>query len=182
MLGNIFSPLFAKIFAGLAVALLIATAFQTIRVEHLKRVVAVLRIDLTQARARTEAEIAQHKASKQAYREAQAEAERMEKERLARITAEQERINDDRVQSYQRRLADARRTAEQLRNQARAGAGGKAGGVSMPAADDTRRTSGTADHPELSEQERLIATEQAIQLDELITAVEQHMRIDPNVQ
>lgn len=188
MIAGIFAPLWTRIFAGLSALLLVGFITQTIRIEGFwlivgfKEQVAVLRIDLSKARAATEAEIAKHEATKRAYRDAQAEAERMEAERLARITAQQERINNDRIASYSSRLAAARAVADRLRGQAsaRAGAVGASGCQQVP---DDGHSGGTAQAPgcdRLSIDERLIATQQAVQLDELITAVEQHRAIPVN--
>lgn len=177
---NLFTPLAAKALGGLAVVLLIVAGVQTIRVEHLKRVVAVLRIDLVKVKEERDREQRNHQATKKAYTDAQAEAERMEVDRLARITAQQERINNDRLASYNRRLADARADYNRLRSQAGAGAIGAPGCQPMPVADRTPGTVGAACDNELSYDERLIATKQAIQLDELITVIEQHRAIPVN--
>lgn len=188
MIAGIFAPLWTRIFAGLSALLLIGFITQTIRIEGFWLIVgfkeenAILRIDLSKARAATEAEIAKHEATKKAYRDAQAEAERMEAERLARITAQQERINNDRLAAYSSRLSAARAAADRLRAQAgaRAGAVGAPGCQQVP---DDGHSAGAAD-PACDRgfliEERLIATKQAIQLDELITAVEQHRAVPMN--
>lgn len=177
MLGKFFAPLGMKIFAGVSLALLIGVTVQTVRVEHWKKVAQVLRIDLVKVKAEKEAEIAKHQATKRAYREAQEEAARLEAERLARVTNQQEAISNDRVQIYQRRLADARRIAEQLRRQGGASSGRATGSDAMSALPDT---AGGADgaSPVLSADERLIAQKQAIQLDELQNWVTDQTRVD----
>lgn len=177
---NPFSALTSKIFGGLALALLLAVAVQTVRVEHLKRVVAVLRIDLGKIKEQRDQERRNHVATKQAYRDAQAAAERMEAERLARVTAEQERINNDRLAAYNRRLADARVQYQRLRSQAGTRTVGAPHCQPVPDAGHSPAVAQAACGDELSAAERLIATEQSIQLDELITAVEQHRAVPVN--
>jgi len=128
-------------------------------------------------------ERAAHRSTKQIYATAQAEARELEEKRLARVAAEQQEITDDVVEDYRRRLADARASAERLRQNlpARAGAdgapdhldlsdaGGAAGGAAAAAED-----------PRFPLEQRLIATEQAIQLDALITWVTAQAAVRPN--
>jgi hypothetical protein len=158
-----FSSLTAKIFGGLAVVLLVVTAVQTVRVERLKHAVSVLRIDLSKVKAERDAERANHKATKDAYRAAQAEAERLEAERLARIQAKQKEVNDALRNDYNSRIAAVR-----LRAKAGAGADGAADCEPVPGNADAAPgiTSAPLDCG-LSQDERLIATEQAIRLEEL---------------
>lgn len=134
-------------------------------------------------------ERANHQLTKRNYALAQLAARRLEEQRLARVAAEQETITDDVAKDYRARLADARGAAERLRGQlARtgdgasgsaaaipmSGAGGAAGGAAAPPGSD--RLPFGAD--ELAW--RLKATEQAIQLDELINWVERQAAVDPN--
>lgn len=177
---KLFSPLFAKIFGGLALLLAIGFAVQTVRVEHLKKVVAVLRIDLVAAKARTEAEIAAHKASKKAYADAQAEAARMEEERNARIAAQQKEITDEAKRSFQDRTARVRADYERrLRAQTGTGVGGSSGGEQMPCLRDASGRAYDAACP-LSEPERLTAELQAIQLEELQNHVRRQAAVPVN--
>lgn len=188
MIRNIFATLWARIFAGLAAVFLLGFLTQTIRIEGFWFIVgfkgreAILRIDLDQARAHTEAEIAKHEATKRAYVEAQAEAERMENERVARVTAQQERINNERLASYSQRLADARATANRLRHQARqgAGAGSPSDCEQVPGASGASGSAGASCGDGFSIDRRLTATKQAIQLDELITTVQQQGAVPVN--
>lgn len=178
MIGNIFGALWARIFAGLAAFFFLGFVTQTIRIEGFWFIVgfkqsnAILRIDLSKARAATEAEIAKHDATKRAYADAQAEAERMEAERLARITAQQERINNERLASYSQRLAAARATADRLRRERASGAVGSTDCEQVPGAASPGGTAGAACGDGFSLAQRVIATKQAIQLDELISVVE----------
>lgn len=188
-----FTILSSKIFAGLAAVLLTGLIVQTVRIEGafcrdvapgekprcviqgFRQQLAVVRIDLVAARARTEAEITKHQATKRAYREAQGEAARIEAERLARVGRQQQEITDDVVSDYHRRLDAARADARRLRATTEAGASAAGardqGAVSGPGT----AASGSAEAPgnrRLPLDERLIATEQALQLDALIDWVE----------
>ena len=130
-----------------------------------------------------------HQQTKRDYAAAQLAARELEEKRLARVAAEQETITNDVTQDYRARLAAARSTAERLRHQlaqAGADAGGTAGAVDLPgagsAAGGAAAPAGDRRLPfgagELDW--RLTATEQAIQLDELINWVERQAAVDPN--
>lgn len=145
---------------------------------------------------RAVAEKRAHQQTKAVYRAAQLEAARLERARLERVTAQQQEITDEVVTDYRRRLADARGRAEQLRGElARAGepAAGAGGTVHLPAAGDAAggadAPAGHSGFPEptasgyLRPEEidwRLTATEQALQLDALITWVERQARVEVN--
>lgn len=174
---------------ALAAALVFA-GIQTIRIEGFwfirgyKDRVAVLRIDLDAARAERDAEAARHLATKQAYREAQAEAARLEKARLASVLAQQKDITDAISADYSKRLAAARAAADRLRAEALQGRSGSAGSPGSQSVPGMACAAGGTDEAPcgdgLSDAQRLIATEQAIQLDSLITWVERMSGIDPN--
>ena len=133
--------------------------------------------------AERDLERSNHQATKADYRFAQEQARLREEARLARVAAEQKEITDAVVLDYQQRLAAARAHAERLREELRAGAGaaGAASGERMPGAGDTAGGADEApgDH-RLSVEERLIATEQALQLDALIDWIERQKAVDPN--
>lgn len=183
---NIFGALWARIFAGLAAVFLLGFVTQTIRIEGFWFIVgfkeqnAILRIDLSKLKAEKEAEVAKHEATKKAYTEAQAEAERMEAERLARITAQQERINNERLASYNQRLAAVRATADRLRAKAGTRAVGAPHCQPVPGAANPGGAYEAACAGGLSLDERVTATNQAIQLDELITVIESQRSIPVN--
>lgn len=156
-----------------------------------KKEIQVIEIDLIAATARAEAEAAKHKATKQAYRDAQEEAARMEADRLARVVAEQQEITSEVEADYRQRIAALRTRAERLRTQAEAargsGAAGSPGDVQLPEAGDP--TSGTdaaprcdripAPDPLTDIRCREIAEQQATQLDALISWVERQFRVEP---
>ncbi|MBN9504938.1 MAG: hypothetical protein J0I69_02835 [Altererythrobacter sp.] len=144
-------------------------------------------------------ERAAHQATKETYRRAQAEAARLDAERLARVQSEQQEITDAITADYRARLADARAVAQRLRDQlARAGerAAGPGGGEPVPATGATAGGAAEAagdnrlpicrtaplleDERTLSPLDldwRLTATEQAIQLDALIDWVERQAAV-----
>lgn len=202
MLGGIVArmtaPIVAKILGGVAAAAIAFGLVQTVRIEGafcrdvkvgekpacvvrgFKQEIATIRIDLDQVRAHRDLEVEKHKATKRTYAEAQREAERLEAERLARVEAQQKEITDDRFQSYERRLAGARADAARLRDRLRAGgagAGGAAAGLAVPGFP---AAAGEADGAPGGDglSRALIATAQAIQLDELISWIEDQARID----
>lgn len=129
-----------------------------------------------------------HVATKQAYREAQEEAARMQADIIAREVARQERITDEVREDYGRRIAELRARADRLRRQLQdgAGAGGAAGGVRVPtegdAAGRANATSGCNEFPAPSAAVDLncreIAEQQALQLDALITWVREQWGIN----
>jgi hypothetical protein len=205
---NPFSAITAKVFGGLALAFLAFATVQTIRIEGVwcsdvdagekpaclvrgfKQELQIVRIDLAQAEANHLAEVSKHKATKQAYREAQEEAARIQAEIIEAEVARQERITDEVRKSYQQRIAALRARADRLRDEAAAagaGAGGSAYPVRVPLTGDT--APGTGEAPDCAAfpardldteiRCRAIAEEQAVQLDELITWVIQQFGVKP---
>lgn len=132
-----------------------------------------------------------HQSTKQGYRAAQAEAVRIEAQRIERVRVKQQEISDDIAQTYRTRLAGARADAERLRVErerarAGAGAGSSSGGEPVSGISDASAGSDgtTTDHrlpaADVDIEWRLVATEQAIQLDELISWIEAQGVINPN--
>ena len=118
-------------------------------------------------------------ASVRAAAEQAREADRANAER---VVASQEAINQRSDHDYQNRLAAARAAAQRLRGKrapaaADPGAGRAKAMPGLPAA--ARGAPQTASQDRLPQPERLIATEQAIQLDELIKWVERQHLVDP---
>ena len=190
---NPFSALTSKIFSGLVIVLALGLATQTVRIEGFlfiqgfKQQVATLRIDLEKSRHLRLQERDNHRQTKQNYRAAQFRAAQLEQARLARVNARQKEITDDVAQNYARRLADVRARADRLRNQAasRAGAGGSPDCEPMPgipaASGGTAQAPADCGLPRADQLERdVIASEQAEQLDALITFVERQAAVDPN--
>jgi hypothetical protein len=104
------------------------------------------------------------------YRAAAELARQRDAANAARVAAEQKLINERIIHDLETRLADARARAERLQlGQRQAAAGGGARPAPVPAgraAPGPARPAPAQDR--LSLADRLIATEQAIQLDELI--------------
>lgn len=117
-------------------------------------------------------------------------------ENARRVTAEQTAISERTADEYQTRIAAARAAADRLRAQlaatADSSAGGRASVPRLPAPtggiaeatgqDQLPQADGEsdADSGPLNVPDRLIATEQAIQLDELIKWVRSQSSVDPN--
>ncbi len=115
------------------------------------------------------------------YREAAETARKADAANKARAQREQVAINTEREQSYEARIADARARADRVRREQGTTAAhpGSSGGAPVSRLPGPPSDDGAAS-PEagLSLDDRLIATEQAIQLDELIRWVNSQTRID----
>ncbi|WP_370189227.1 hypothetical protein [Qipengyuania sp.] len=144
------------------------------------------------AAAERDAEKGAHRKTKTDYRNAQAEAAELERQRLARVRREQQEISDAIEADYNARLADARARAERLRKELRTRdtATRKGGSLEVPGLSTAgdRAAAATAD-ARLPAAERgsadqlerdLVATEQALQLDALIDWIIRQAEIDPN--
>jgi hypothetical protein len=116
------------------------------------------------------------------YRQAAAAAEAADRANLTRVAAEQTSINQRSENALQSRLAAARAHAEQLRVQPETPAdpGSRPGAPvpGLPAASGGPDQAAREDRLPLADRE--LATEQAIQLDELIKWVRQQHSVDPN--
>ena len=98
----------------------------------------------------------------------------------ARVSAEQHSITERTMNDFEARLAAARADAQRLRvdSQADSGARGSASVPRVPAASG--RAAEAAREDRLPQEDRLTATEQAIQLDELIKWVRKQAAVDNN--
>jgi hypothetical protein len=116
------------------------------------------------------------------YRSAADQARAADQANVSRVAAEQRAINERTSDEYQSRVAAARAdVAKRLRSQSEAAAGPGAGGnASMPGLSlAPGGTAEAAGKDQLPGSDALAATEQAIQLDELIKWVRQQSAIDP---
>src|SRR5690242_4639832 len=117
------------------------------------------------------------------YRAAAAQAELADKANAERVAADQRSINERTQNDFEARLAAARSSAQRLRGQAASAAAdpGRGGSASMPgisvAAGGVAQGS---DEDRLPQSDRLTATEQAIQLDELIKWIRNQHAVKPN--
>ena len=116
------------------------------------------------------------------YRAAAERARAADRANAARVAAEQRSINERTTNDFEARLAAARAAALRLRIDARAAAGSGPGGSApvpgIPA--PARGAAEAAGQDRLSPSDALTATEQAIQLDELIKWVRAQAAIDPD--
>lgn len=163
--------------AGLCLALLV-------QIHGLPIVGGGLIASRDKAQALASAERAAHQITKDRYTAAQADAARAEAFRLARVRAEQERINASAQADYTRRLADARARYDRLRGQTSAAVGSASGGQPVPAlpvpafGTDAPTTDGLP--AALSLDERMEATAQGLQLDALISWLEGQSQVSSN--
>jgi hypothetical protein len=127
-------------------------------------------------------EVRAHAQTVSNYRAAAKQARAADKANAERVKAEQAAINERTNDDLQARLADARARYERLRQSAQAPSnpgGGRTApvpGVRAPASGPAQ----SAGQDRLSDSDRLIATEQAIQLDELINWVKRQAGVDTN--
>ena len=117
------------------------------------------------------------------YRAAADAARAADQANLARVAADQHAINERTSNDFEARLAAARSVAQRLRGQAASAAadprtGGAASLPGLPA--PAGGVAQAAGEDGLPRSDRLTATEQAIQLDELIKWVRQQAAVDPN--
>ena len=115
------------------------------------------------------------------YRAAAEQARQADLANAERVRAHQAAINERTEHDYETRLADARAAAGRLRGEGPAAAAHPGPGRAAPVSGFPTAAQGIADaagQDGLSDSERLIATEQAIQLDELIQWVERQAEIE----
>lgn len=117
------------------------------------------------------------------YRAAAEQARAADWANAERVHADQAKINEERSDAFEARLATARAAAERLRSQTRQAAadpGGRPGSPvpGLSAAPGQPGQAAGEDGFPLSN--RVTATEQAIQLDELIKWITEQAKLDPN--
>jgi hypothetical protein len=135
----------------------------------------------TNRQAQLVAEKSAHATTVANYRAAADRARRLDAENIARVKAEQTAINERTSHEFEARIAAARAHAERLRRQPTGSAAnpGSAGATPVPGVPAASgRAPRTAGEDGLSVTDRLIATEQAIQLDELIKWVKRQAGVD----
>jgi hypothetical protein len=115
------------------------------------------------------------------YRAAAAKARADDLVNAARVKAEQQQITQEVSNDYEARLADARKRADTLRLRINAQANPRASGAAqLPTVPVSASAALEAPGDGFSIADRLLATEQAIQLDALITWVEAQHRVNVN--
>jgi len=113
-------------------------------------------------------------------RAAAAQAAAVDQANLRRVTAEQAAITERTTNDFEARLVAARTDAQRLRDHAQANPG-VGGSPSMPVISAATRSA--AESPvqdRLSQTDALTATEQAIQLDELVKWIRAQAKVDNN--
>jgi hypothetical protein len=117
------------------------------------------------------------------YRAAAAAARAADKANLERVAAEQRSINERTSDDFETRLAAARLSAQRLRGEAASAAADPRPRGAAPVPGLPAPAAGVAQSPGedgLPDSDRLLATEQAIQLDELIKWVRAQHSVRPS--
>ena len=117
------------------------------------------------------------------YRAAAQQAEASDKANAERVAAEQKSINERTSNDFEARLAAARSLAQRLREQSAAAAADPRSGGGAPMPGLSAAAGGpdeAAGKDGLPQSDALTATEQAIQLDELIKWIRRQAAVDPN--
>ena len=117
------------------------------------------------------------------YRAAAKAAEEADRANAARVKAAADQISKERSDEYKKRIADARARAERLRrlSQGEAGGADPCGAAAKDMPSVPKPAAGAAEatcKDRLPPSDQLIATEQAIQLDELIKWVKKVVGLD----
>ena len=131
-----------------------------------------------------QAEQAAHASTVANYRTAAELARREDEANLARVMASQAQINERTTNDFQARIASARADARRLREQAGIAAADSSGGGAAPVPGLPAPAGGASEaarEDRLPRSDRLIATEQAIQLVELIKWVKTQEAVPVNV-
>jgi hypothetical protein len=117
------------------------------------------------------------------YRAAAEQARASDAANAERVAAEQRSINERATNDFEARLAAARSDAQRLRGQASSAAAGPGSRGAAPVPGLSAASGGFVEasgEDGLPQSDALTATEQAIQLDELIKWVRQQHGVDPN--
>lgn len=115
------------------------------------------------------------------YRAAAEAARAADEANVARVASEQRAINERTSNDFEARLAAARSLAQRLRGQTASAAADRGGGGAAPMSGVAAAPGGAAQAPgqdRLPLAERELATEQAIQLDELIKWIRAQARVE----
>lgn len=169
--GNLWRAL-AAFLAGLVVVLLI-------QIHGLPIIGGGLLARLERMTALNDANVKSHRQTKDNFRAAMADARRREVFRLARVKAEQDRINNHAQDDYERRLTALRTRYDSLRRQSGTSATSAAGGVDVSGLPKPAFGSDAApDADGLSA--ALMCSTYALQLDELISWVEAQAAVNVN--
>lgn len=116
-----------------------------------------------------------------AYAAAAEQARAADRAKARRVGVAQDAINHRSENDFEARIARARADARRLRQDPAAGHRGGAGRPAVPGLSAAPAGAAQAPGPDrLSDPDRLLATEQAIQLDELIRWVKAQAAVDPN--
>jgi len=121
------------------------------------------------------AERAAHAETIAVFKKAQADAEALQAHNLARVAKAQKDVTDETLDDYNRRVADLRARYKRLLDQGNRSASGNPDLPAVPNA--TSGTDAAAQQDGLPAADALTASEQALQLDALITWVERQSKV-----
>lgn len=121
------------------------------------------------------AERAAHAETIAVFKKAQADAEAVQAHNLARVAKAQKDVTDETLDDYNRRVADLRARYKRLLEQGNRSASGNPDLPAVPNA--TSGTDAAAQQDGLSSADALTASEQALQLDALITWVARQAKV-----
>ena len=113
------------------------------------------------------------------YRAAQVKADQLAAANVVRVETEQRKVLTDRETSYESRIADARARADRLRAGASSTHPGGANQAGVSGVSTATGVGQASAQGGLSTEDALIATEQAIELDELIKAWQGVAKVKP---
>ena len=114
------------------------------------------------------------------FKKAQADAEAVQAHNLARVAKSQKDVTDETLDDYNRRVADLRARYKRLLDQGNRSASGNPDLPAVPNA--TSGTDAAAQQDGLPAADALTASEQALQLDALITWVERQAKVENSPQ
>ena len=114
------------------------------------------------------------------FKKAQADAEAVQAHNLARVAKAQKDVTDETLDDYNRRVADLRARYKRLLDQGNRSASGNPDLPAVPNA--TSGTDAAAQQDGLPAADALTASEQALQLDALITWVERQAKVENSPQ
>ena len=129
-------------------------------------------------------ESAAHAGTVASYRAAADAARAADRANAMRVAVEQKHINERIENEFEARLAAARAAAIRLREPARAAAADsrRGGAAGMPGLSAPSGATPQIAEDRLPDPDRLLATEQAIQLDALIAWIKAQARVEPTMR
>lgn len=181
MIARLFAPLAMKVAGAIIAALIAFVVALLIQIHGLPVIGGGLIARLDRITALNAENVANHRTTKRSYAQAMADALRNERLRLARVKAEQERINDRAKETANARLAALRARYDSLRGQTGKAVGSASGAEPVPGLPTPAFGADAAPGEDgFSLSERYECSVNAVQLDELISWVEAQAKVKVN--